>query len=283
MTPADIPPFIDGFPTFGVPAMDPDVFRALSLLTPWDVDRAKVRIGNPRDGGYVMADGMAGADVLSFGISNDVGFERDIAGRGHRCFMFDHTIERLPEENPGFHWRKLGIAGAGGETADLATLDTILADLPEPSDRLLLKLDVEGAEWDVLSSVPAATLVRFDQIVGEFHWLRRLDEPAFRERVIGALAALSEQFTLFHVHANNCRPLGIVAGFPVADVLELSFVRTSLVERRPSKTIYPAPGDLANNHVVPDHPLLFYPFLPTAPEIVVGDVVRRIMDESGSS
>ena len=95
------------------------------------------------------------------------------------------------------------------------------------------------------------------------------------------MTRLNKHFTLFHAHANNCRTLGVVNGFAVADVLELSFVRTSLIGRRPSVTVYPTPLDRANNHMVDDHALVFYPFLPMAVDAsVVMDTIVRIKIDS---
>ena len=48
----------------------------------------------------------------------------------------------------------------------------------------------------------------------------------------------------------------------MADVLELSFVRSDLVQRRDSKTLYPSRLNKGNNHVIHDHALFFFPFLP---------------------
>lgn len=261
--------------TFGVQPMSVDVFRALSEFTPYEIERAKVRVGHRRDGGYVLADLPSTSDVLSFGISNDVSFEAAMAGRGHRSFMFDHTIDSLPEENAKFSWFRTGICGSGQSSHDLLSLDEHIGRLPDLTSSLILKMDVEGAEWDVFSSQLSSNLGRFEQIVLEVHWLQRLDEPEFQDKVLRSMQTLTAHFTLFHVHANNCRPLGIVGGFAVADVLELSFVRSDLVEPRPSRTLYPSELDLGNNHAVHDHALLFYPFLPNA----VGPAeVARLVD-----
>ena len=262
--------------TYGVSQLSADVFGALSLLTPYDIDVPKIRVGAPRDGGYVMAQLGSGGDLLSFGIANDVRFEMEMAIKGRRCFMYDHTIDDLPHRHDKFVFFKKGICGDGHRTDDLLSLGECLGSLP-CSERLLLKMDVEGAEWDVFSTASDEVLSRFDQIVGEFHWLLELGNERFRTRFCEAMTRLNKHFTLFHVHANNCRTLGLVNGFAVADVLELSFVRTSLIGRRPSATVYPTPLDRANNHMVDDHALFFYPFLPMAVDAsVVTDTIVRI-------
>ena len=39
---------------------------------------------------------------------------------------------------------------------------------------MILKMDVEGAEWDFLDTVDTKTLKQFDQIVFEYHELNRI-------------------------------------------------------------------------------------------------------------
>ena len=76
-----------------------------------------VRTGKHNDGGYIMLDDFHAENIAySFGICDDVSWDKDMASRGYDFFMYDHTIDRLPEENPRFHWSKLGIAD--GRTQD---------------------------------------------------------------------------------------------------------------------------------------------------------------------
>jgi hypothetical protein len=263
---------------FGVGPMSVDVFDALSYLTPYDIDRPKVRVGAARDGGYVLADIPSKRDLFSFGIANDVRFEKQMAESGHRCFMFDHTINALPDNHANFSFYKIGIRGSTPQD-DTLSLEQHLIRVPN-AEPLILKIDVEGAEWDVFSSSGDNLLSRFEQIVGEFHWLHELGDLNFREKFITSMKRLTNQFTLFHVHANNCRKLAVIDGFMVADVLELSFIRNDLVNRQPSTQIYPTSLDQANNAIVHDHALLFYPFLPMAAGgIDIREVVTKINNQ----
>ena len=70
-----------------------------------------VRIGHNNDGGYILLDDFKpGGIAYSFGISNDVSFDKDIASKGYDVFMYDHTIEGLPKrekENPRFHFFRI--------------------------------------------------------------------------------------------------------------------------------------------------------------------------------
>ena len=46
-------------------------------------------------------------------------------------------------------------------------------------DRLILKMDVEGTEFDALEAVQDDTLDRFEQIILEVHWLNNLGRSRF--------------------------------------------------------------------------------------------------------
>ncbi len=241
------------------------VVEALRLLAPSDVAGVpKIRIGGPHDGGYVMLDCLrARAPVMSFGIGPSMTFDLDMAGRGHPVLMFDHTIERLPDSDDGCTWFREGIGHVPGGA--LPTLAEHMAKLPDGAKDPLLKLDVEGAEWDVLSHADPAVLARFSQIVIEFHDLAQLAEPAFNARALRALQALGA-FAPIHVHANNFADLALVEGLMVADVMEVTYVRRDLVSLRPSATSYPTPLDSPCFAGAEDTLLWFFPFLPGSTE-----------------
>lgn len=260
------------------------VFDTLSLLTPHDIDRAKLRVGNERDGAYIIVDLPPSTDIMSFGISNDIGFELEMAGRGHRLFMYDHTIDGVPGAHPAFTFMRQGICASGQAGGDLLPLEDHLANIADASDRLMLKIDVEGHEWSVFANISQELLGRFDQIMIEFHWLHLLKDPGFATQAARALGNINEQFTLYHIHANNCCELHIVEGFPVADVIEVSYVRTSTVTRRPSTTVYPTSLNKANHPLYHDHALLFFPFLPLGiPAGNIEEVVSRIVAEQAEA
>jgi hypothetical protein len=131
-------------------------------------------------------------------------------------------------------------------------------------------MDVEGFEYEAFDALPRNQLQRFQQIVFEIHSLHSLADRAFRARYLRVLRKLNEDFTLFHVHANNFdgqNTYSFIAGVPVSNLLELSYVRSDLVNRRPSETLYPTDIDFPNVHPQ-DKKLWFFPFLPTSVRLV---------------
>lgn len=254
-----------------------EVFDILKLLTPYDINFSKLQFGNKRDGCYIIADIPNQSDVMSFGISNDVSFEKDMARQERTVYMFDHTIKEVPENHRLFKYYKKGICAAGNSNEELSTLEEHIFNVGGMRNKSILKMDVEGHEWGVFATTPDEVLAHFDQIVVELHWLDNLRDSVFRQTVGSALRNINTQFTLFHVHANNCREMSIVNGFIVADVIEVSYVRTNLVQRSPSRTVYPTSMNKANFPGYHDFPLLFFPFLPMSVDLArIDEVVARL-------
>lgn len=260
--------------------LDQQVYDALAMLTPYDIDVPKVRIGPKRDGGYVLADILDPKTqiVISYGISHEYGFDRDMAERGHQVFMFDHTIDGIEDAHPNMLFFREGLAGRFlGEVEDGFTDETDvtapvyrladhLAKHDISSSGLVLKMDIESHEWGALAGADHATLGRFDQIVAELHSFETLEESdLYRKVFIKAMSNLNEQFTLFHVHANNVdgpEKYHFVSGMPVSCLIEASFVRTDIVNRRPSGTLYPTHIDFPN-FGERDRLLWMHPFIPS--------------------
>jgi hypothetical protein len=244
------------------------VVETLSLLTPYDIDKAKRRIGQKTDGGYILADCISNAQVvLSYGIGTEYSFDIELAKRGHDVYMFDHTIEGIQSTNKNLHFFCEGVAGRTNETDHLFSIQDHLDRHRISGDRLILKMDVEGGEHEAFETLLDETLNRFEQIVLEIHCLHKLDDFAFRDRFCRIFRRLNSIFTLFHVHANNWdgqNGVSVVGGVPVSSLLELSYIKSSIVHRRPSQTLYPTDLDYPNVTRFQDKLLWFYPFLPTS-------------------
>ncbi len=255
----------------------PELIATLAHFAPRDVPgERKIRIGNPGgDGGYVLLDRFRPGQICySFGIAQEITFDLDLAERGLEVFMFDPTIEGLPQAHPRCHFRREGIGPAADAGKSLFSLAEHMARLGHDRRDMILKMDVEGWEWESLAAAGAGTLAHFEQIALEIHGLRQLAKPGFRARVNAAMAALTTGHTLFHVHANNAVDLAFVEGLPVPGLLELSLVRKDVAASVPSRTVYPTEHDLPNIRWRPDHLLWFYPFLPMVADEAVSAQLR---------
>jgi hypothetical protein len=223
------------------------VREALRLLRPRAVvGYDKVRIGSAGDGGYVQIDDLDGVvHALSFGVCDNDSWDLAMAQAGVPVEQFDHSIETAPSTHPllTFHRKMITL-----ETTDSsASLPDLVAQFSKGGADLILKMDIEGWEWDVLDRASDADLSRIAQILCEFHHLSRLVQPEFAARAKRVFEKLSRQFAPVHFHANNCGPLCNTANVPLPDYLEITFVNRERYETTDSDELFPTPLDAPND------------------------------------
>ena len=235
--------------------------RLWSLLRPMRATgKPLVRKGQQCDGGYIMLDhGLNNAVGYSLGINQDVSWDFDMAALGCTLFQYDHTIDALPIEHSNFNWKKLGIAAVANVEEDMVTLeDELVANGHAENTNIILKMDIEDAEWDVLSAVSAKSLAQFSQIVMEIHKLCTSDyEHPTRDvntmvKRAEILEKLNRTHQCIHVHANNYGTLGIVGGVLLPDVMEITYVRRADHTFETSECAYPTSLDMPCRKEAPD-------------------------------
>lgn len=212
------------------------------------------RIGREHDGGYIMLNDFNESMIAySYGISNDVSWDSDMASRGIHCYMYDHTISSLPQESSYFHWKKEGICGIK-KSVNCNTLDTHIKNNGHEQNRdLILKMDVEGAEWDALINLDEKILNQFRQMVFEFH---NMYDPRFYSITCKVLEKLNKTHQPVHVHGNNYGPRKCVNKLVMPHALEVLYVRKENYQFSQSRHFYPREFDMPCN--------------PNADEIILG-------------
>ena len=195
---------------------------------------------------------MARSRVKSLGVGPDVSWDICIAERGLRVLQFDHALSRSPQDNPRFIFHKSRVVGRE-EAPDDITLARILerADLAGDNE-LIVKIDIEGSEWDVLAHSTKETLGRMRQIAIEFHGLHEFIKPDWRSRAIAVLKNLMATHACIHLHGNNWAPFLVIGGIPFPSVFEATFARRDNYALSPSTAVFPMEIDKPNNPKVPD-------------------------------
>jgi hypothetical protein len=160
------------------------------------------RYGAPHDGGYLMCENLMGdaRSAYSYGIDGRDEWGCDVAQQMgtpvHEYDCFNLTRPACGRGSLLFHEE---CVGAAAETIGGRPYDTLAAQIQRNGDsgrRLIVKIDVEGAEWAALQNAPDDLLDRIDQLAIELHGT---DDPAFVEMV----RKLKRHFYVAHVHANN--------------------------------------------------------------------------------
>jgi hypothetical protein len=221
----------------------------LRLLAPHAVEGFnKIRVGRAHDGGYIMLDDFAGIEhAYSLGINGDVSWDLDIAARDINIYQYDHTIEALPETHPRFFWKRIGVEGKTSDDEQFSTLAKLIEQNGHDGDtNLILKCDIEGAEWDMLANISTKVLSQFRQITMEFHAFEELHQDKFFELVRRSIANLTVSHRVIHVHGNNIAPLAVVGGIALPRALELTLVRKSDRTLYLSNELFPTHLDMPN-------------------------------------
>ena len=183
-----------------------------------------VRVGGPADGGYVMLNNFEGIDgAISLGVGPDVSWDLDISKKIPLIHLYDHSISKMPEPIPSGIWFKEKAVTNSDSSG--TSLEEMISRIPD-SNRLLLKCDIEDAEWEIFSQCSQEILQKFDQIIVEFHWIiEKLKNDKFA-LLLAAFQNLAQTHSVINIHANNYAKLEIVANCPVPDVVEITYART---------------------------------------------------------
>lgn len=120
--------------------------------------------------------------------------------------------------------------------------------LGEKSGEKILQIDIEGGEYPVLIYESPSTLANFSTMIVEFHDFHRLYEKTFLRMVSAVFEKIYENFSICHVHPNNCCGVAELDGISVPRVIEVTFIRNDqLVKYKNGKQIaLPHPLDKKN-------------------------------------
>ena len=233
-----------------------DIRRIFRLLRPHAVAGFnKARFGCTHDGGYILLDDFAGVDTaFSFGIATNKSWDVDIASRGVTVYQFDHTVDAPINDNLHIIFAKKKISTDFFVGPESESLPSLIAqhDKHNPRPNILLKMDIENAEWDVLDTTPSELLDRFTQIVAEFHYFQGLAEPHWRALSARVLKKLSDHYEVVHIHANNFGGFSIIANVVVPNVLEVTFANRHVYSFSETDEVFPGLLDSPNDPTQPD-------------------------------
>ena len=136
------------------------IYNFLKELQPYDIqDSGRIRIGTPdADGGYVLLNRrLEDINILySYGVAENSDFE-EMFCKKYRAIarLYDHTVNEAPIKRDFIDFHKEGVGPEKNE--DCNTLESHIAQNEDNNKKLILKMDVEGAEWDVLLQTPITT------------------------------------------------------------------------------------------------------------------------------
>lgn len=211
----------------------------LKQIQVYDCEFTKIRVGDGLDGGYVVLHEICEktSAVYSFGIGEDISFEKDYKKRypNTEMYLYDPFLDNLSEPCSTLNFYKKGLGNDFGNP---------LVEIVQDS---LLKMDVEGCEWDAFNKFDLSELEKFSQIICEFHIIEippRHDLTVYMSKLYNdnyyqinenlfktysqTFKRLLSLFKIVHIHANNSLPLTCVNGHSFPPLLELTLLRKDL-------------------------------------------------------
>ena len=210
------------------------------------------RFGEANDGGYLLCGNLLQGvqSGYSYGISGYDGWGCEISRRlkvpVHQYDCFDLTRPVCEGGRTTFHAEC--VAGSPSVDKDRRVFDTPEHQFAKNGDggkHLVMKIDVEGAEWDTFLATPDSVLDQIDQLAVEFH-------GSGEERFLDAVARLKRLFYVANLHFNNYSCVDNAAPFP-SWAYEALLVSKRLGKLDTSGApVTPSPLNAPNNPKVPD-------------------------------
>ena len=189
----------------------------------------------------MMPDRRRGCLVYSVGINNDWTFDETMERYGCQVFAFDPSMNSSDHDHTAnIHFYQLGIAAENVVKHPttgwkLLTLDSIYAMLqPRHGDVIidLLKIDIEGSEWEVIPQMFASGIMRkVRQFAFELHFYEPASNVDYYRQGLGLIVLLERHgFRCFYSRHN---PLFNIYeklfDTPLVLAFDMSFVNTNLL------------------------------------------------------
>jgi len=201
----------------------------------------KYRLGNKNDGGYVVMKTNDYDLLLSGGVGGDIGFEKAfVENYNVNCFCFDGTEQsgfELTKNEPKIKYINKNVGTKNTPTTTNFDFGF------DNYNNIFMKLDIEGAEFDLFNSFTDDKLKKIKQLVVEFHF------PNTGERW-EALKKLTKTHYLIHYHANNNNHLMYNINYQtIPAVFECTYVRKDLLDNPGlNKEPFPTKLDARNTY-----------------------------------
>jgi len=206
----------------------------LHQIKPLDFGIELIRVGGMSDGGYLIPNDLKGiCACYSPGVAETALFEKELdQSYSIKSHLADYSVNRAPE---GFIPKTFLKKFIGSVTDDqfITLSDWIKStESQETQDEYLLQMDIEGGEYEVIISTPRDILRRFRIIVIEVHGYNNWSDPIFFSLVEIFFKKLLIDFSVVHVHANNCCGTSLISGIEFANIFEITLIRKDRVKTR---------------------------------------------------
>lgn len=222
--------------------------RQFVYLWPHHLEQiSKRRIGESGDGGCIMLEPSQSGIALSFGHKGNGEWELSLAKMGWQVWQFDTHIKTPVQQHINLHFINKAVSANISDGSHILLSEVF--DLVGDEKNLLLRMDMEGDEWNLLEVTTSEQIERFTQFYVEFHGLTN---PKLFESFEYLIQKIRLTHIPVHIHAHNCGPLFAFDKFIFPHLLEVTFANKNLGVFTPSQDTYPTPLDAPNIATLPD-------------------------------
>jgi FkbM family methyltransferase len=202
------------------------VLGLINLMKPRALSKPLNRFGPVGDGGYLAPEDFDGiVACFSPGVSDEAGFELELAQRGIPCFLIDASVKEAPIRHENITFEPLFLGSKSDAKTYISLEDWVTKKTPGEGD-LILQIDIEGAEYEVLLAAEQELLRRFRLIIIELHELEYLMTNKYSALALEVfLKHLLVYFNVVHIHPNNNRRPIRHEGIEIPPVIEMTLVR----------------------------------------------------------
>jgi hypothetical protein len=231
------------------------IAKIKKLLTPYEFLNLK-RYGGNYDGGYILSEELLHNSniIYSYGVGPDeswITFDREMVNMNKNVYLYDKLKNDFWDKNhPLFNFNREYVNSKN-------IYSHILYNQHINYTNMILKMDIEGNEFETLLNCDEKIFYHFNQLAIEVHdVVNSHTEPQFLIHAdnadkrwmnkINLFNKLNKFYYLVHIHGNN-NSSSIREGLP--DVLELLYIRKDKLDNAKIKqTTCPIFGlDYPNN------------------------------------
>jgi hypothetical protein len=204
---------------------------SVETFRPYALEGDLVRYGNKSDGGYIVnTKYLKLSNVLyTYGVGGEVSFEIDLLkyNPNYKIHLYDPTISQFPEIHGNVIRHEEGLASSKQDKYD--NFLNHLSINQDTDKKALLKIDIEGGEFDFFKNTDINSLSNVVQMIVEFH-IDRAPVDDFIE----CLNKINEKFICIHIHGNNHSNITHINNIEFPVVPEFTFVNRKYIKEKPS-------------------------------------------------
>ena len=221
------------------------VINLIEKIKPKDLGYDLIRIGPNGDGGYLVPNILDQIDeCFSPGVGLISGFEEYLCNKNIKVFMADNAVEKPNINSKNYDFIKKNIGSFNNEK--FMTLDSWIDKKSQSDKNLLLQMDIEGHEYNSISSLTEKNLSKFNVLIIEFHFFEQIVTTSGYNKMTDVFLKLLKYFDVAHIHPNNCCGYYRIKDLLIPSTLEITFLNKALTKHKKKINQLPHPFDYKN-------------------------------------